>query len=176
LIYIGFLTVIALGASFIAPHNALKIYPGQTYRQAAWIQTPQRPEVTGTLEFPLGTDAVGRDVFSRLVFGTRTSLVVGFIPMIIILTIGSVIGLVSGFAGGWVDGFLMRFADIVYSFPSLLFFIIVMAALKDTPIGKFLNGFLVLFSFLMASWCSLWRSRWSAGSAWRAWCAARCSR
>jgi oligopeptide transport system permease protein len=158
LIYIGVLTIIALAAPVIARHNALKIYPGQTYRQAAWIQTPQRPEVSGTWEFPLGTDAVGRDVFSRLVYGTRTSLVVGFIPMIIILTLGSLIGLISGFAGGWLDGVLMRFADIVYSFPSLLFFIIVMAALKDTPIGKFMNGFLVLFMALsLVGWVSVAR-------------------
>jgi oligopeptide transport system permease protein len=78
--------------------------------------------------------------------------------MILILTIGSLIGLISGFAGGFLDGFLMRFADIVYSFPSLLFFIIVMAALKDTPIGKFMNGFLVLFMALsLVGWVSVAR-------------------
>src|SRR5262245_60286705 len=158
LIFIGLLIVIAIAAPLLAPHNALEIYPGQTYRQAAWIQTPNQPEVTGTWEFPLGTDAVGRDVLSRLVYGTRTSLIVGFIPMAITLGVGTLIGLTAGFAGGWVDAFLMRFADIVYSFPSFLFFIIVMAALKDTPIGRFMNGFLILFMALsLVGWVSVAR-------------------
>jgi oligopeptide transport system permease protein len=158
LIYIGILVVIAVAAPLLAPHNPLKIYPGNGYRQAAWIQTPDRPQVTGTWEHPLGTDTIGRDALSRLLYGTRTSLIVGFIPMIITLTIGSLIGLIAGFAGGATDGLLMRFADIVYSFPAFLFFIIVMAALKDAPIGKFMNGFLVLFAALsLVGWVSVAR-------------------
>jgi oligopeptide transport system permease protein len=63
--------------------------------------------------------------------------------------------LISGFRGGWLDALLMRFADIVYSFPAFLFFIIVMAALKDTAFGKFWNGFLVLFMALsLVGWVS----------------------
>jgi oligopeptide transport system permease protein len=78
--------------------------------------------------------------------------------MIITLTVGTLIGLTAGFAGGWADALLMRFADIVYSFPSFLFFIIVMAALKDTPIGSFLNGFLILFMALsLVGWVGVAR-------------------
>ena len=158
IIFICVLAVIAILAPLLAPHNALEIFPNNSYRQAAWIQIPTRPEVTGIWKYPLGTDSVGRDVFSRLIYGTRTSLIVGFIPMIITLTVGTLIGLVAGFKGGWIDALLMRFADIVYSFPSLLFFIIVMAALKETPIGKFLNGFLVLFAALsLVSWVGVAR-------------------
>jgi oligopeptide transport system permease protein len=158
LLFIGILVVVAIAAPLLAPHNALTIYPGQSYRQAAWIETPSQPEATGTWEFPLGTDSVGRDVLSRLVYGTRTSLIVGFIPMIITLSVGTLIGLIAGFAGGWADALLMRFADIVYSFPSFLFFIIVMAALKDTAIGGFLNGFLILFMALsLVGWVGVAR-------------------
>jgi oligopeptide transport system permease protein len=158
MIYIGILVLIAIFAALVAPHNALEIFPGQTYKQAAWIQTPSRPQATGSWEFLLGTDAIGRDVFSRLLYGTRTSLIVGFIPTTIILVIGTLIGLFSGFKGGWVDSFLMRFAEIVYSFPSFLFFIIVMAALKETALGKFWNGFLVLFMALsLVGWVSVAR-------------------
>jgi oligopeptide transport system permease protein len=158
LIFISMLLIVAVAAPLLAPHNALTIYPGQSYRQAAWIQTPSQPAATGTWEFPLGTDSVGRDVLSRLLYGTRTSLIVGFIPMIITLTVGTLIGLTAGFAGGWADALLMRFADIVYSFPSFLFFIIVMAALKDTPIGSFLNGFLILFMALsLVGWVGVAR-------------------
>jgi oligopeptide transport system permease protein len=157
LLYLGVLIVIAVAAALLAPHNAIQIFPGQTYRQAAWITTGN-PATTGTWEYPLGTDAVGRDVLSRLLYGTRTSLVVGFIPMAITLAIGTLIGLIAGSQGGWVDALLMRFADIVYSFPALLFFIIAMTALKDTPIGKFLNGFLILFGALsLVGWVSVAR-------------------
>jgi oligopeptide transport system permease protein len=158
MVYVVVLVVIAVSAPLLAPHNALQIFPGQTYRQAAWIATPSQPAATGTWEFPLGTDAVGRDVLSRLLYGTRTSLIVGFIPMAITLFIGTLIGLISGFRGGTLDALLMRFAEIVYSFPSLLFFIIVMTALKDTPIGRFMNGFLILFAALsLVGWVGVAR-------------------
>jgi oligopeptide transport system permease protein len=158
LVYIGILIIIAIAAPLLAPHNPLQIYQGQTYRQAAWVQMPTRPEVTGTAEFPLGTDSVGRDVLSRLVYGTRTSLIVGFIPMVIILFLGVAIGLISGFRGGLLDVALMRFAEIVYSFPTLLFFIIVMTALRDTRIGQFMNGFLILFGALaLVGWVDVAR-------------------
>jgi oligopeptide transport system permease protein len=157
LIYIVILAVVAIAAPLLAPHNPVKIIPGNTYRQAAWVQT-NTPASTGSWEFPLGTDAVGRDVLSRLIYGTRTSLIVGFIPMIITIFVGTTIGLIAGFFGGWVDSLLMRFADIVYSFPSFLFFIIVMTALRETPIGKFLNGFLILFAALsLVSWVGVSR-------------------
>ncbi|HEY0601862.1 MAG TPA: ABC transporter permease [Herpetosiphonaceae bacterium] len=148
LIYIALLAIIAIAAPLIAPHPPLQIYPGNTYRQAAWIETPNNPRTSGSWDYPLGTDAIGRDVLSRLIFGTRTSLVVGFIPMVLTLVIGTTVGLIAGYRGGWVDTLLMRIADIVFSFPSLLFFIIVMSALKNTPIGKVWNGFLILFAAL----------------------------
>jgi ABC-type dipeptide/oligopeptide/nickel transport system permease subunit len=158
MIYIGLLVVIAVFAALLSPHNPLEIFPGQTYKQAAWVQTPTRPAASGTWQFPLGTDSIGRDVLSRLLYGTRTSLIVGLIPTSIILVIGTAIGLFSGFRGGWVDSVLMRFAEIVYSFPAFLFFIIVMAALKDTPLGTFWNGFLVLFMALsLVGWVSVAR-------------------
>ena len=145
--FILFLAFVAVAAPLIAPHPPLKIFPGNSYRQAAWVDTGQARS-TGDWTYPLGTDSIGRDVLSRLIYGTRTSLVVGFIPMIITLALGTTIGLIAGYTGGWVDTVLMRIADIVFSFPSLLFFIIVMAALKDTNIGKIWNGFLILFAAL----------------------------
>ncbi|MBA3943749.1 MAG: ABC transporter permease [Herpetosiphonaceae bacterium] len=158
LLFIAFLLVVAVAAPLIAPHPPLEIIPGNGYRQAAWVHTPNRPSITGKWTYPLGTDAIGRDVFSRLVYGTRTSLIVGFIPMIITLTIGVMVGLVAGFKGGLLDVGLMRFGELVYSFPSFLFFIIVMTALKDTPIGKFLNGFLILFAALsLVGWVDVAR-------------------
>ncbi len=78
--------------------------------------------------------------------------------MILTISLGTLIGLLSGYRGGWVDNLLMRFADIVYSFPALLFFIIAMAALKDTALGKLFNGFVVLFAALsLVGWVSVAR-------------------
>ncbi|HEX5499221.1 MAG TPA: ABC transporter permease, partial [Thermomicrobiales bacterium] len=133
-------------APAIAPHNPVQsdLTNAGRLRQAAWIAT-DNPKTTGSWAYPLGTDGNGRDVFSRLVFGARISLVVGFIPMAVILLIGVPIGLAAGFAGGRLDNVLMRFTDIVYAFPALLFFIIMQISLGETPLGRLLNGLVLLF-------------------------------
>jgi len=155
---IGFFALLAIFAPVIAPYTALAVpLPSNTLRQAAWVNTGN-PATTGDWRFPLGTDTVGHDVLSQVIWGARTSMVVGFIPMVLIITLGTIIGLISGFAGGWVDNFLMRLTDVVYAFPDLLFFIIVMSALRDTPIGALLNGLFLLFAALsIVNWVGVAR-------------------
>ena len=141
-----FLGVVAIFAPIISPHNPVQsdLRTAGKYRQAAWIQSDD-PKTTGNWSYPLGTDGNGRDVFSRLVYGTRISLVVGFIPMAVIMLIGIPIGVAAGFVGGTLDNFLMRLTDIVYAFPALLFFIIMQISFGDSPIGELLNGLVLLF-------------------------------
>jgi oligopeptide transport system permease protein len=146
LVYLIFLAFVAVFAPAIAPHNPVQsdlVHAGRL-RQAAWITTAD-PKTTGTWDYPLGTDGNGRDVFSRLVYGARISLVVGFIPMAVVLLIGVPIGLAAGFTGGRTDNLLMRFTDVVYAFPALLFFIIMQISLGETPLGRVLNGLVLLF-------------------------------
>jgi oligopeptide transport system permease protein len=116
------------------------------------------PRRTGSWEYPLGTDSIGRDVFSRLVYGTRVSLIVGFIPMFFTLLIGVSVGLIAGFAGGRIDNGLMRLTDVVYAFPDLLFFIIVQVSFREAYIGQVFNGLVLLFvSLSIISWTGVAR-------------------
>jgi oligopeptide transport system permease protein len=99
------------------------------------LQDPTAQEVVnsyarvGTPHHLLGTDELGRDVLSRVVFGAQVSLTIGFLVQAIVLVIGGSIGLASGYFGGRVDNVLMRFTDIMYAFPDLLFVLIIVAAL-----------------------------------------------
>ncbi len=148
---------VGIAAPVLAPHNPLKVHDGKGYLPPAWVKEGPTGK-SGDPAFPLGTDTLGRDVLSRTIYGTRVSMVVGIIPTIIILVIGVSVGLFAGYRGGRVDNLLMRFADIIYAFPDLLFFIIVMAALRETPIGRLLNGLLLLFVALsLVNWVGLAR-------------------
>lgn len=82
--------------------------------------------------FLLGTDAQGRDVLSRVLFGARLSLAVGFASQVVALTSGLVLGLAAGYYGRWVDALVMRVADVTLAFPSLLLLIAVAAAVKPS--------------------------------------------
>lgn len=106
----------------------------------------------------LGTDQLGRDILSRLIYGARVSMLIGFVPVAIIFLIGGTIGMVSGFYGGWLDNLLMRITDVVYAFPDLLFLIIILATLRNTGAGDLGNGLVLIFVALaVVSWVGLAR-------------------
>ena len=86
----------------------------------------------------LGTDELGRDVFSRIIYGTRISLTVGVLPTFISMLIGTVLGLCAGYYGGKVDFAIMRIADIMLAFPSLLLAMVVMYTMGEGLINIFI--------------------------------------
>ena len=104
---------------------------------------PIQPDYTHMKAAPsadhwFGTDELGRDVFARVVYGSRTSLMIGFVPSFISLVLGTLLGLAAGFMGKWVDGFIMRLADVVLSFPSLLLAMVVMYTLGSSTLNLFI--------------------------------------
>lgn len=110
------LVMMAFAAPLIAPHD-----PTEANLQAA-MQPPG-------LEHLLGTDAFGRDVLSRLIFGSRISLQIGMISLAIAGSIGVLLGVLGGFYGGWLDQGISRLVDVLLAFPDLLLALLVVAAL-----------------------------------------------
>ena len=86
--------------------------------------TPPAWQAGGSITYPLGADNLGRDVLSRMLYGSRVSLMVGFAAVLVAEFAGIILGLISGYYGGWVDTLLMRFVDILYSVPFIPFVIV----------------------------------------------------
>lgn len=153
---IGFFIILAAFASVIAPMNPLQLNSGKKFLPPPFYKG--QTNIKSDSRFLLGTDSLGRDVLSRTIYGARVSMVVGFIPTAIILLLGTTIGMIAGYAGGRVDNILMRITDVIYAFPDLLFFIIVMVALRDTFIGQLMNGLILLFAALaIVNWVGVAR-------------------
>ncbi len=120
-------TVILAGIAFVALFaNALAPYDPEIGSLAARFRPPAW-QVGGSTEFLLGTDHLGRDVLSRLIFGARVSMVVGFTAVIFAGVVGTVLGIVSGYLGGWVDQVIMRITDTWLALPALTFAIFLAA-------------------------------------------------
>lgn len=120
-VFLG-MVAIALLAPWIAPHD-----PAVQYRDALLV--PPAWSSAGDMRFLLGTDAVGRDVLSRLMHGARFSLLIGLVVVTISLTSGILVGLVAGYFGGRIDAIIMRVMDILLAFPSLLLALVLVAIL-----------------------------------------------
>lgn len=127
-LFVAILTVAATVAGWISPYSyqfqdssALLVGPGPGH----W----------------LGTDELGRDLLSRILFGARISLSVAFFSTFFSLILGTAYGAVSGYAGGRLDNLLMRIADVVYSFPDLLLIILISASIDRDRLAGFFTGF-----------------------------------
>lgn len=140
LVMLTVIVAVAVLAPYIAPYDP--------YQRFTPFQPPSR-------EHLLGTDDVGHDIMSQLIYGTRISLFIGFLSAVIGTLIGLVIGLLSGFFGGIVDHVLMRFTDMWLSLPSLLFTIFLVAVMLRTTEYPMIYG--IIIAIALTSWPSVAR-------------------
>jgi peptide/nickel transport system permease protein len=105
--------LVAIGADWIVPHDPEAIDPINSLLPPFFVDG-------GSTQFLLGTDRLGRDVLSRILLGTRVSLGVAAVALMIGGVVGTVLGMVSGYRGGWLDALIMRLADTFLAFPSVL--------------------------------------------------------
>ena len=131
------LSLAAIGAPLLAPDDPVR----QDYD--AILASPG-------LDHPLGTDRLGRDTLSRLIYGARTSLSVGVLAQVIVLAIGVPVGIIAGYASSRVDNLLMRGVDIAYAFPDLLLIILLRAILGGSI-------YMMVLAVGLASWPSVAR-------------------
>jgi peptide/nickel transport system permease protein len=140
MVLIGGLLFMALAAPLIAPHDPATQDLRARLRPPVWGQK-------GTWDHVLGTDHLGRDVLSRVIYGSRISLLVGTAVVLVAGTFGVVMGLLAGYRGGRTDSFVMRWIDTQVAFPGLLLALIILAAIGPSMITVIivlaLNGWMV---------------------------------
>lgn len=122
LVFIIVLFIAGIFAEYVAPYDPLEIDYGAMLAPPSW-------------EHWMGTDAFGRDVFSRIIYGARTALAVGFLSSLLGSGIGAVIGVVSAYFGGRIDMMIQRFMDILLSFPIIVLALAVVAVLGKWPVA-----------------------------------------
>jgi peptide/nickel transport system permease protein len=125
LLILATLVVTAASADFIAPHNPEVGNLRYRYRPPVW-------QDRGSWEYILGTDHMGRDVLSRLIYGSRISLIVGVTAVLFAGSVGTTLGILSGFRGGWVDQVIMRLTDSWLALPGVTFAILLAALVQPS--------------------------------------------
>ncbi|NHF71954.1 ABC transporter permease subunit [Paracoccus xiamenensis] len=135
-VFLAFLVVAAF-APILAPYS-----PTEQYRDALLV--PPFWQDGGSTRFLLGTDAVGRDLLSRLIYGARFSFFIGVIVVTLATTLGVLLGVIAGFAPTWLDTLIMRLMDIVLSFPSLLLALVMVAILGPSLLNAMIAISIVL--------------------------------
>jgi len=121
-IVLAALAVLCAAASLISPYD-----PDKT----ALLSLYEPP----SLAHPFGTDDLGRDLATRILYGGRVSLAIGLLAVTVSLTVGTLVGVAAGYYGGWIDGLLMRFVDALYSFPRLFLLILFGVFFKGMTVG-----------------------------------------
>ena len=143
LVVIAVAALVAIFAPVLAPYGPLEQHGKDGLMEPIWTKFFGSKYTDPA--YLLGSDELGRDILSRLMYSSRVSLIIGFVPVSIVLAIGLTVGMLAGYVGGVLDDFLMRVTDVVYAFPDLLFVIIIVATLRGTGLGDAYDGLLVIF-------------------------------
>ena len=152
LVMVILLFLVAIFGPMLAP------YPYTEQDLEAVLANGGRPVPPGDPHHLLGTDQIGRDLLSRLLDGARISMTVAIVVQLVVLLIGVPIGALAGWFGGRTDNILMRFTDVMYAFPDLLFIILLSIAFRETFFGKALDGLLLVFVAIgLTSWVTVAR-------------------
>jgi len=144
LIIVVILILCAIFANYLAPNNPMPSPPElfNALKPGFWSQK-------GIKGMPLGTDALGRCVLSRILFGARVSLSAGFVAVGIAMILGITFGTVAGYYGGWIDAVIMRIVDIMFAFPALLLAIVIVTVLGH-GLGKAMIAIGIVYTPQMA--------------------------
>jgi peptide/nickel transport system permease protein len=140
------LVIPAALAPLVAPYDPLKGSLANRLRPPVWQQG-------GSIDYPLGTDKLGRDILSRIIYGARVSLAVSLAAIVVGGVLGTALGLTSGYFGGRVDAVIMRLVDISLSFPTILVALVLVAAVGPS----FGTVIIVVVVFLWARYARLVR-------------------
>lgn len=149
------LGMVAVLTPWIAPHDPYKNSLVDTRLPPAWVQDVSVP---GRAEYPLGTDQYGRDIFSRLLYGTRTAFFLAFTAVPLAALIGAFAGLAAGYSGGRTDAWIMFITDTIQSLPGIMFVVIIVLVFRSTFPPSWMQGLITLVvGFAAVSWTSLAR-------------------
>jgi dipeptide transport system permease protein len=129
LVILSLIVFTAIFADVLAPHSPLEQVRESVKLPPAWYEG-------GNWAFPLGTDALGRDMLSRIMHGARYSLFIGLSVMAVSIVCGVGLGLVAAFAGGWLDSVISRIMDLIVAIPSLVLAILIIAILQNPSLEK----------------------------------------
>jgi peptide/nickel transport system permease protein len=125
-VLLAVLVIPALFAPLIAPHDPNAVAPLRRLQPPLFFG--------GSWQNPLGTDTLGRDILSRMIYGARISFFVSLSALTVALALGSATGLVAGYLGSWVDHFLMRVVDVKYALPDILVALVIVAILGPSVV------------------------------------------
>jgi len=159
-VWFGILVMLTLGfvavlAPWVAPHDPYKASITQSNLPPAWVHGAH---VSGMAEYILGTDRYGRDILSRLIYGTRTAVILALTAVPLAALIGSVTGLVSGYMGGRLDTILMNITDVISSLPGMMFTVVIVLIFRNILSPTWLHGEVTLIvGFAAVSWVGLTR-------------------
>lgn len=147
--------LVAVLAPWIAPHDPYKRGITNFSLPPMWVQNLSTP---GMAEFPLGTDRFGRDILSRLLYGTRTALFLALTAVPVTAVIGTLVGLIAGYAGGRLDALIMYFTDMINSLPGIMFMVIIVLIFRSMLSPTWSHGLITLIiGFAVVSWVGLAR-------------------